>query len=375
MRLLICAYLALLSSCGLRFAHNQAPKPHVASNIIVPEHITGIPNQAREFPKHADKNNDKTTRLVITNSQIKIEVANTQDAAKKIEAICNACNGHIEKQYNNSLCIRVPTESFSQAIEDIEKIGAVLSKHINRQDVTNKLRDDNVRLENLLAMQKRLLVLIDKSDSIKDTLAIEKELSRITEQIELIKAVLKKSADQVRLSTIHIELRELQRWGSTTYNTPFAWVERIGMSIGQTINRRNSTPRRWLRYDRPEGFVAWYERCGVSKLISADQTHILITRHRNIDGGDLSFWSETMQQFIAKNGIVDTQTQTVPAYKDHFAHVSSGTKTVRGKTYTCNIAVICTAHYIYTVESWGPAKSVLKHAGKFPLLYASMRVR
>ena len=377
--LLICCTLTL-SGCGLNFGRHHAATPAINPNPQVAEinSIAPIARKGAILGGEQQNNNGvpegQSMRFVINNSHLCIDVSSTSDAAKKVEHITLKLGGHIETQENNRITARIPSSAFSQAITQFEQIGTVTNKRIERKDITDQVRDDNVRLENLLAMQKRLLALIEKSQSIKDTLAIESELNRITEKIELIQTVLKKAENKVRFSTITLNLKEFRHWVRNRFSTPFAWVERIGMSIGQAVNQRNSKPRRWLRYTRPEGFVAWQEYYSISKLISADSCHIHITRHRNVEGGDLPFWSDMIQKYLLKNGMHNISVQTVPAYKKYSAHVSSGHKVVKETTYDCSVAVICSKRYIYVIESWGTKDAFPKHALKLNDLYQSMRI-
>lgn len=369
-----------LSSCGMRFGHPTHIRPAIDSNIrIAAEANDKTPpiRQAgldRKIAERNDKHNTQS-RLVISLAKISLEVASLNEAGKKIESITNTHQGYIEYQNKYRLSLRVPAASFGKVIEEIEATGVVTSKYIERTDVTDKIRDDNVRLQNLLGMQKRLLALVEKSNSIKDTLTIEKELNRITEQIELIKAVLHKAENKVRMGTINLELRAYRKITHSHFTTPFAWVERIGMSIGQPINQRHSKSDRWIRYDKPQGFVAWHEQKGTTKLISADDTHIHITRYHNVDEGDPNFWSELVSKHLKRNGIELNSQKTTAAYRKHVAHITQGSKKVGSTTVQCSIAIMCTKRYVYAIESWGPTQSFLEKTEVIEELYTNLRIQ
>ena len=379
MKIIALLYITLLSSCALGANYHRSSNHSADQDRGLHRNrnfMGGSPTHANESRKTLlDEKPNKDKRLVITSSRLSIEVSSTDDGVKMIETIVSALNGHIETQNNNRITIRIPAASFNDAIMKLEKIGIVTNKQISRKDVTARMRDDNIRLSNLLAMQKRLLSLIEKSDIIKDTLAIERELNRITEQIEIIKSTLKESENKIQLSTITIELLESRGWNRNHYSTPFAWAERVGMSIGQPVNRRSSKPRRWLHYDRPSGFVAWHEDRGITKLISADDSHIHISEHKNVDGGDLAFWSQSLTTHINNNQIRDISTEDIPAYSKHVAHIIKGTKSLNGKQYACSICIICTKRSVYIVEGWGPTKSFRNHDKELQALLTSMRVR
>ena len=71
----------------------------------------------------------------------------------------------------------------STTIARIEKLGDVTHRDIKAQDVTDEYVDLQARLKNAYAIRDRLNDLLAKA-SVKEALEIEKELGRVTEDIE-----------------------------------------------------------------------------------------------------------------------------------------------------------------------------------------------
>jgi predicted nuclease with TOPRIM domain len=81
-------------------------------------------------------------------------------------------------------------------------------KNIKSEDVTEQYIDLKARLENAQREEKILLDFLNKATNVKDMLEIEKELSRIREQIEYYTGQLKYLESRIDYSTITIELSE-----------------------------------------------------------------------------------------------------------------------------------------------------------------------
>ena len=154
-------------------------------------------------------------RKIIYNAWISLEVQDIDITIKKIQIIAEEFEGYIsdmsiskKEAKTGHITIRVPQINFYLAIERIEKLGEVKNKNIKSEDVTEQYIDLKARLENAQKEEKILLDFLNKATNVKDMLEIEKELSRIREQIEYYTGQLKYLESRIDYSTITIELSE-----------------------------------------------------------------------------------------------------------------------------------------------------------------------
>jgi len=84
--------------------------------------------------------------------------------------------------------VRVPADRFDEAITRLEALGDVLHRNIQVQDVSEEFNDLNIRLETLNAMRTRLEELLARTATVTEALQIERELQRITLEIETVEA-------------------------------------------------------------------------------------------------------------------------------------------------------------------------------------------
>ena len=109
-----------------------------------------------------------------------------------------------------TLTVRVSADAFEELVGWTESQVEVNSLNISTQDVTAEWVDIRSRLDNWKATEKRLLeILQDQTADLGDVLAVERELSRVREEIERAEGQMRVLADQVELATltIHVSVR------------------------------------------------------------------------------------------------------------------------------------------------------------------------
>ena len=167
-----------------------------------------------------ETNGNKRTSTVVQDQKI-IKTANlrfeTKDVAATHENIISLVklhNGLVQndnsgKNYNKEyirMTIRVPSEKFEDVLLGIsEGVGYFDQKEITQKDVTEEFVDINARLNAKRKLENRYLELLQQARNVKEMLEIERELSKIREEIEAKEGRLNYLQDKVSLSTFHIE--------------------------------------------------------------------------------------------------------------------------------------------------------------------------
>ncbi|WP_242130971.1 DUF4349 domain-containing protein [Aestuariivivens marinum] len=113
------------------------------------------------------------------------------------------------KSYNTitrHLTIRIPSNNFKIVLDSISKqVSYFDAKRISSKDVTEEFIDLEARLKAKQTLEKRYLELLSKAKNVKEILEIERELSKIREEIEAKQGRLKYLENKVSLSTLDIE--------------------------------------------------------------------------------------------------------------------------------------------------------------------------
>ena len=129
-------------------------------------------------------------------------------------------NDNSNKSYNRisrHLVVRLPSVAFQKTIDSISNyVDFFDTKRISSRDVTEEFIDIEARLNAKQTLEKRYLELLSKARNVKEILDIERELSKIREEIEAKEGRLKYLNNKVSLSTINIEFYKLTAESSVT---------------------------------------------------------------------------------------------------------------------------------------------------------------
>jgi hypothetical protein len=120
-----------------------------------------------------------------------------------VEQIGKEEGGYLSTRSDNAVTIRVPRDRFREALAHLEKLGDVLHRDFKAEDVTDEFVDLEARLRNARAKRDRLTLLLQKAP-IKEAIDIEKELGRVTEEIERMEGRMKVLKDRIAFSTISV---------------------------------------------------------------------------------------------------------------------------------------------------------------------------
>jgi hypothetical protein len=110
---------------------------------------------------------------------------------------------------SGSLVMRVPADRFEEALADLKDVAvAVTSETVRGEDVTQEFIDLEARLRNLRAQEAALLRLMDRAQTVTDTIRVQNQLTGVQLDIERIRGRLRYLQDQTSMSTITVALRE-----------------------------------------------------------------------------------------------------------------------------------------------------------------------
>jgi hypothetical protein len=167
---------------------------------------------------------------MIYSAEFGVTVLHVDPALAAIEAMGRELGGYLASRADRTVTIRVPRERFDEAIKRIEKMGDVYRRSLKAEDVTDQYMDLETRLTNARAMKARLQALLVNAP-VSEAVAIEKELGRVSAEIEAMEGKLKLLQGKIAYSTITVELRPLVDANSKagTVQLPFDWLGQIGL--------------------------------------------------------------------------------------------------------------------------------------------------
>jgi hypothetical protein len=169
--------------------------------------------------------------MLVYTAMLRLAVIQVAEASKEIERMARESGGWLSRRDDTEIVIRVPVARFEDTMKRLEKLGDVVHRNVTAEDVTEQFMDAEVRLKSARAVRDRLKALLEKATKVEDSLAIEKELSRIDTEIEQLEARLKYLREQAQFSTITVQLQAKQQddVGKKPVRIPVDWLDQLGL--------------------------------------------------------------------------------------------------------------------------------------------------
>jgi hypothetical protein len=203
----------------------DAPPATTPAQAQPPTSSSPSANPKIELPADIAKNRD----LVIYTAKFTMAVYQVDQGLGAVEKIANDNGGYLGTKKDREITVRIPRGRFEMTLAAIDKLGDVLHRDIQAEDVTDEHVDLEIRVKNARAMQRRLSDLLTKAD-VKNALEIEKELHRVTEELERLEGKLKVLKDRVAFSTITVAFEP--RGATLTASRPrlpFPWLGNLNL--------------------------------------------------------------------------------------------------------------------------------------------------
>lgn len=245
----------------------------------------------------------ESKRLVIYTGQMVVVVPDWKGAVTAFLAETEKLGGYMQNQHNNSVTVRVPAEQLDALIEFATAQGLVTEKQVDARDVTKQVTDIGIRIDNLKRARERLVEILQNAQKTSDILQIERELNRVTTELETMKGQLATLKDQISLSTLTVRF-EANAPEATSYRqqkaSPFAWINALG--VRHLLDRQGDGYRTLLgpRLDLPAEFLLSERSWEHLFALSADEVR-LNYRTTSVDGGDLTFWRKALVKDFEQN--------------------------------------------------------------------------
>ena len=152
----------------------------------------------------------KTGRISIETS----DAAQTKSLIYKYIGKFGGCiSGESRSTYDDIttylISVRIPAKNFDAMLDSISKSGDnVQDMSIDSQDVTEEYIDITARLKTKKELEARYLELLKKANTVKEIVAIEKEIGTLRSDIESIEGRLRYMNNAVAYSTLDISYYE-----------------------------------------------------------------------------------------------------------------------------------------------------------------------
>jgi hypothetical protein len=187
----------------------EAPQP--ADGVQAYDSAAGGRNRVEPGP-------DAMTRAVIRKGNVELRSDDVGAAQTEVRKVVNRYFGQVTEEktstddggkpaYTN-MVLRIPTERFGDAMEDLKGIedAELVSANSSEDDVTTKLIDIRTRVAAQKRSIARITVLFSRAQSIRDIMAIEAELSQRQADLDSLERQQAYLRGQTSMSTITVSI-------------------------------------------------------------------------------------------------------------------------------------------------------------------------
>jgi hypothetical protein len=191
------------------------------------EEVTATDVWAEGIPE-ADAAEIGADLKLIKTADVTAEVENIDAGFEEVYAVAGAEKALVvgttravadEGYSTGSVTIKVDPAKFDETMKELRKIGRILSEVSTTEDVTQEYFDLQARLENAERTRDRYLeILATRTGAVHDVLEVEREIERVTENVERLKGQMRYLESQIGLSTITVHLEEPHAAVPTGYN-------------------------------------------------------------------------------------------------------------------------------------------------------------
>ncbi len=185
---------------------------------------------------------ENSARKIIYSSWAKVQTTEYDKTISALKTLCAKYGAYFESadSYGNKIegdsnrhsnfTIRIPVDSYSLFLNEIDGIGTIVSSGENNRDVTDSYYDTEARLASATLREERVLVLLENAGSLDDILALERELSDIRYEIESLTGSLRKYDSLISYATYTLTVNEVVR-----YTDPVVTPKTFGEELSQSF--------------------------------------------------------------------------------------------------------------------------------------------
>lgn len=211
-------------------------------------------NSVSQAPDSKEKTRIENTKVsdrkLIYRSSLTLKVEDCKQSISKLKSMAESSGGYVESShqrthysentdkeyYSGYVVLRIPQEKYAKIMTGLDSLGELSDLNESIEDVSSAYRDTESEALNLEAREKSLRKLMDKAETMEDTLAVDRELSAVRNRINDLRGTLTRYDRLVSLATISVDIVETEK-ESGIKPIDQSLGSRIKQSFNHTVNR------------------------------------------------------------------------------------------------------------------------------------------
>lgn len=177
-------------------------------------------------------------RKIIYTAEVNIKSSDVKGVQKTVTDMLNS-DEWIEKSTvadgYATLTVRIKTERLNSFLASLEENCEVTSKELSSTDVSLNYYDNVTKKTTLETEQARLLVLLEKAESISDIMQINKRLSEIESQLKQIEGKLNNYDSLIEYSQVTVSIRTPYEIQKDTFGAKLSRSFKNGLNFAENL--------------------------------------------------------------------------------------------------------------------------------------------
>ena len=155
-------------------------------------------------------------RKVVKTANLGLRSKEVRQSAAQAQQVAAAAGGSVlssqvyrsDDSVTAQLVLSVPSVEFERVLDDLRSLGdKVTTDSISGQDVTEEYVDLKSRERNLRAAEESLLRLYDRAENVEEALSIQRELTNVRGEIEMVQGRIKYLDQHTAYSQITLDIQ------------------------------------------------------------------------------------------------------------------------------------------------------------------------
>jgi len=293
-------------------------------------------------------------RKMIFSARYVLMVVSVNAAQEQTEKLTEKFGGYVQHLDSQMMIVRIPVDRANEFLNSISGLGDVMDRSITGQDVTEEMTDTQIRLDNLEVLRKRLQKLAESSGKVEDLLKVERELARVTGEIEQLEGRMKFLKNRVDLVTVTLLFNQRAVTAPQQSEVPVEWVAMLGRGVGGAPAEPQPGGSQTFAVELPENFAVIRNQSNATWAVSADEGVILLSRHRDLENASDAFWRAMIERALKNAGFAEVTSRGFTTPEGFEATQVTGKREIFNRVWVYQIVFIRYWGTVYSYECWAP---------------------
>lgn len=184
---------------------------------------------------------EKVERKIVYRATVEVRVENFEGVPDRVEAVTKSHEGFVKDANLSGISgtsrtgewtLRIPVANYDAFLAEVRGLGDLQNLSTTTEEVTAEFYDVDARIRNKRREEERLLAHLDNSTAeLEDILAVERELTRVREELERLEGRTRVLKDLTSLTTVTLVVREIRDYVPPESPT---FATRIGRSFSES---------------------------------------------------------------------------------------------------------------------------------------------